>query len=524
VNTAQANADTHKVLGRYTLVRLIGRGGMAEVWKAKMRGAHNFQRVVVVKRILPHLVSDPQFVRMFTTEATLSARLAHPNIVHVYEFAEADGELFLAMEYVHGVNLSDLVKQLGDRDERLPVGMAVRVAHEICLALGYAHALHDEDGKPLGIIHRDVSPSNIMVGYDGTVKLLDFGIAKALNKSDEHTRTGAFKGKVSYMSPEAVESEVELDARTDIFAVGVVLHEMLLGKRLFKGRDDLHTIALVRACRVEPPSVERAEVSPELDRIVGKALARDRDLRYQSAGALAADLSRLLEDLRWDDQRTAVLLRAYDLEPLPDDAIPEPMSEPTSHSVAAAREAATVAARSTFRSPGVATARSWRMRRRHLVRAAGLLVGVVVAVAAVWWALRDAAPEAVQKTTSSPVVTEPLAPPAPASAPATPGPEQGAVADPAAAARVTASPAVVNEAPAAANAPVASKSPEAPTSRAGGASKPKAGLRGTSAAATAGGAEGTRPTRREPPRPAKGAARRPAPTIDLQRGELLKTF
>jgi tRNA A-37 threonylcarbamoyl transferase component Bud32 len=297
--------------GRYSLLRPIGRGGMAEVWKAKIHGAQNFQRLVVVKRILPHLSSDPEFVRMFTVEAKLSARLNHPNIVQVFEFSEVDGEHYLAMEFVAGVNLGDVQKRL--KDVRIPIGMAAHTVREVCLALAYAHALADEDGQRLRIIHRDVSPSNVMLGYDGGVKLLDFGVAKALSQSDELTRTGALKGKVGYMSPEAIEGEVELDGRTDIFAAGVVLWEMLTGRRLFRGHDDLRTIALVRACKVDPPSRERPDVSPELDRIVGKALARARDERYQSADELAADLTRVLRELEWDAFRTAAFLKQHEI-------------------------------------------------------------------------------------------------------------------------------------------------------------------------------------------------------------------
>src|SRR5881394_3408460 len=241
----ESESDTPSAItpfGRYSLLRPIGRGGMAEVWKAKIHGAQNFQRLVVVKRILPHLSSDPEFVRMFTVEAKLSARLNHPNIVQVFEFSEVNGEHYLAMEFVAGVNLGDVQKRL--KDVRIPIGMAAHTVREVCLALAYAHALADEDGHRLRIIHRDVSPSNVMLGYDGSVKLLDFGVAKALSQSEELTRTGALKGKVGYMSPEAIEGEAELDGRTDIFAAGVVLYEMLTGRRLFRGHDDLKTIAL----------------------------------------------------------------------------------------------------------------------------------------------------------------------------------------------------------------------------------------------------------------------------------------
>ena len=228
-----------------------------------------------MKRILPHLCLDPELVAMFTAEALLSAQLNHSNIVQVFEFAENEGELYLAMEYVHGVNLAELLKRLDGVP--VPVGMATYLVREVALALAYAHALKDEEGIPLSIIHRDVSPSNVMVGYDGSVKLVDFGVAMAGARPAEQPKQRIrLKGKVAYMSPEALEGELELDGRTDIFAAGVLLHELLTARRLFRAHDDRHTMALVRACKVRPPSRERAGVPAELDRIVGRALARDR--------------------------------------------------------------------------------------------------------------------------------------------------------------------------------------------------------------------------------------------------------
>jgi serine/threonine protein kinase len=313
VTSIQNGTPAGTAFGRYTLIRPIGRGGMAEVWKAKIHGAQNFQRLVVVKRILPHLSSDPTFVRMFTDEAVLSARLNHPNIVQVFEFAEVAGEHYLAMEYVHGVNVGDIQKRVPHG--QVPVGMAAHIVREVCLALAYAHGLTDDEERPVPVIHRDVSPSNVMIGYDGSVKLVDFGVAKVLSHSDEMTRTGALKGKVGYMSPEAIEGELELDGRTDLFSAGVLLHELLAGRRLFKGHDDLRTIALVRACRVAAPSLSRPEVPAELDAIVGKALARDREARYQSALAFAAELTQVVKATGWDAAATAAFLKEQQIQP-----------------------------------------------------------------------------------------------------------------------------------------------------------------------------------------------------------------
>jgi serine/threonine protein kinase len=301
---------------------------MAEIWKARIHGAQNFQRLVVVKRILPHLSLDPELVSMFTAEAMLSAQLNHPNIVQVFEFAENEGELYLAMEYVHGVNLAELLKRLDGVP--IPVGMAAYLVREVALALAYAHALKDEDGRPLSIIHRDVSPSNVMVGYDGSVKLVDFGVAMARDRSgvragDSGTTGGggaaaessipALKGKVAYMSPEALDGQLPLDGRTDIFAAGVLLHELLTARRLFRAQDDRHTMTLVRQCKVKPPSQGRRDVPADLDRVVARALARDRRSRYATADAFAADLRLVAARASWDRVRTATFLRERGIQP-----------------------------------------------------------------------------------------------------------------------------------------------------------------------------------------------------------------
>jgi tRNA A-37 threonylcarbamoyl transferase component Bud32 len=287
---------------------------MAEIWKARIHGTKNFQRMVVVKRILPHLCLDPELVNMFAAEAMLSAQLNHTNIVQVFEFAENEGELYLAMEYVNGVNLAELLKRLDGVP--VPVGMAAYLVREVALALAYAHALKDEEGRPLSIIHRDVSPSNVMVGYDGSVKLVDFGVAMA-RISPENGRIGndSLKGKVAYMSPEALDGKLELDGRTDIFAAGVLLHELLTARRLFRAHDDQRTMALVRACKVRPPSRQRADVPADLDGIVARALARDRRSRYASADTFAAELARVAARCAWDRVQTAAFLREHGIQP-----------------------------------------------------------------------------------------------------------------------------------------------------------------------------------------------------------------
>jgi eukaryotic-like serine/threonine-protein kinase len=294
--------------GKYLLVERLGRGGMAEVWKAKILGPAGFQRTVVVKRILPHLAEDPHFVQMFVSEARLSARLSHANIVHVYELGDVGGEYFICMEYVRG---RDLVSVMRAHLMRAipPPGVGAFVVREVCRALSYAHALTDDDGRPLRLIHRDVSPSNVMLSFDGSVKLLDFGIAKALNEASEHkTQTGTLKGKFGYMSPEQVEGK-EIDHRTDLFAAGIMLHEVLTGRRLFKGQTDIQTIAMVREANIQPPSTFNSLVPPELDRVCMKALARSLDVRYQRCDEMAFELDAVVHQLKWGAERVAGMLK-----------------------------------------------------------------------------------------------------------------------------------------------------------------------------------------------------------------------
>jgi hypothetical protein len=294
--------------GKYLLVERLGRGGMAEVWKAKILGPAGFQRTVVVKRILPHLAEDPHFVQMFVSEARLSARLSHANIVHVYELGDVDSEYFICMEYVRGRDLVSVMRAHLMRSIP-PPGLGAFVVREVCRALSYAHALTDDDGRPLRLIHRDVSPSNVMLSFDGSVKLLDFGIAKALNEASENkTQTGTLKGKFGYMSPEQVEGK-EIDHRTDLFAAGIMLHEVLTGRRLFKGQTDIQTIAMVREANIQPPSTYNPQVPAELDRVCMKALARSLDVRFQRCDEMAFELDAVVHQLKWGTERNAGMLK-----------------------------------------------------------------------------------------------------------------------------------------------------------------------------------------------------------------------
>jgi serine/threonine protein kinase len=285
---------------------------MADVFKARVQGPAGFERIFVVKRILPHLSDDPTFTKMFIEEAKMSARLSHPNIVQVFELGAVDNEYFISMEYVRGRDLAETMRTLWARIGPPRPELVAYVGREMCRALAYAHDLTADDGAPLGMIHRDVSPSNVMLSYDGAVKLLDFGIAKALggdDKTDESaTQRGTLKGKFAYMAPEQTQGS-DVDRRIDIFATGIVLHEILTGRRLFKGENDLQTVEKVRVCDVPPPSLQNPLCPPELDVIVLKALAKYRDDRFHTTSEMADALDDVVHAARFQPSHLAQLMR-----------------------------------------------------------------------------------------------------------------------------------------------------------------------------------------------------------------------
>jgi hypothetical protein len=291
--------------GPYLLTECVGQGGMAVVYKATRHGPSGFEKTVVIKAMLPALTSQREFVAMFSSEARLMAALTHPNIVQVHDFGVVDGIPYLAMEYLAGRNLSQLRAAVAARGQKMPVGFALAVAREMCHGLGYAHAFVDGDGNRRQIIHRDVSPSNVMVGRDGSVKLLDFGVAKIVGEFD-YDLTQSFKGKYAYMSPEQVNHQ-PIDRRVDVFAAGILLHELLTGKRLFAAQTELETLQRVSAAQVVAPSVDNREVPRALDAIVKKALARDPNERYASGTELAEALE-ALDALAWPRKRVAAFV------------------------------------------------------------------------------------------------------------------------------------------------------------------------------------------------------------------------
>ncbi len=282
---------------------------MADVFKARVQGPGGFERIFVIKRILPHLSDDPTFTKMFMEEAKLAARLNHPNIVQVFELDSVDGEYFMSMEYVRGRDLAETMRTLWARVGPPRPELVAYVGREMCRALAYAHDFTADDGTRLGMIHRDISPSNVMLSVEGAVKLLDFGIAKALtgDNEDNNTKSGTLKGKFAYMAPEQTMSN-EVDRRIDIFATGIVLHEILTGRRLFKGENDLQTIEKVRQCNVLPPSLHNPLCPPELDEIVLRALAKDSQERYQNGSEMAEALDDIVHAARFQPTQLAQIM------------------------------------------------------------------------------------------------------------------------------------------------------------------------------------------------------------------------
>lgn len=278
--------------GKYILVQRIARGGMAEIYLAyQIMSPPDVKRLVALKRILPEYCNDPSFVNMFLNEAKIASYLNHPNIAFVYEVGEIKGIYYIAMEYIAGVNLKQLIKYAFP----IPTEMVLYIISSIAYGLSYAHKFKTEDGTPLNIVHRDITPHNIMVSFSGEVKLLDFGIAKARIQA-ERTRSGVLKGKYSYMSPEQATGRI-IDYRSDIFSLGIVLYEALTGIKPFASNSPIETLQLVQECKPISPSLLSTRVTPTLERIILKCLAKDPNERYQDGELLAYELEELLYDI-----------------------------------------------------------------------------------------------------------------------------------------------------------------------------------------------------------------------------------
>ncbi len=448
-NTVEPAPLPRLSLGKYQLVRHLATGGMAEVILARVRGIEGFERHVVIKKIRDERAHDQRFVQMFLDEARLAAALHHNNIVHVHDIGQEDGEYFFTMEYVHGEDLRRLLAHMAEHERQLPLEHCVTITLAAASALHHAHEHRGPDRSFAGIVHRDVSPANILVAYDGNVKVVDFGIAKLAQRTDE---TGLMKGKVAYMSPEQCLG-LDVDRRSDVFCLGIVLYELVTVRRLFKGPNDFLTMSSITHGVIPPPSGLRPDLPPELEAIILKALAPQPEDRYQTAGEMRAALERFAASARMQTSTTALadFMRAE----FGDRDVPWMIAEDepevsidfdgSGSGVVAAPDAAVAAQQASAASPPAARAVSvppWmaalrpmpgtspdanahapampsaRRRRRMALAAIGAAVVVVSgAVIAVMASPDGPAPAA---SASMPIFAPPPAPPAPPPAPLPP--------------------------------------------------------------------------------------------------------
>jgi hypothetical protein len=397
--------------GRYVLLDRIAEGGMAEVFRAIMPGAEGFKRTFVIKRILSQLSQSANFVDMFVREARIGAMLNHPNIVQVYDFGSVDGHYFLAMEYLRGRDVLAIIKQLRDMKQPFPIPVAAFIAHEVAGCLAYAHGLTAPDGRPLDIVHRDVSPSNVMCLREGGVKLLDFGIASAVSEAKaeqtEQTEQGNFRGKLAYMAPERLRNE-RADGRSDLYSLGVMLWEMLTCRRLFRGTSDADTFKKVFEMPIPAPSTQRPEVPPSLDAIVQKALAREPGQRYQSGQTLADDLEEVMRETKFQSRMLPKMLAELFGSGLHSSQVAMSCLTPEMLAAAGAPDIPTTGSAAVVGATDLAEASVWHSWR---LWAAVATTAVVVAVAL----LLGLRPGRVE-----PRVAAPTAPPTPSAVPAPP--------------------------------------------------------------------------------------------------------
>jgi eukaryotic-like serine/threonine-protein kinase len=287
-----------KQFGKYTLLRRLAAGGMAEIFLALHRSVAGFEKLVVIKRILPSMNTNKAFIDMLLHEARIAATLSHPNIVQTFDVGQADGTYFIAMEHIHGEDLQGIVRAMKKRElTEFPLEHTLGIVLGMCSGLAYAHDKRDFEGKPLSIVHRDISPRNIVVSFTGDVKVVDFGIAKSGLEPEEEAGAGQLKGKAPYMSPEQAQGH-EIDWRSDVFATGVMLFELTTGKRLFKGASEFETLKLIVDKEYPRPSTIRPGYPPALEEIVMRALSKDREQRYQTAREMQADIEIFVREER----------------------------------------------------------------------------------------------------------------------------------------------------------------------------------------------------------------------------------
>ncbi|MBI5479878.1 MAG: serine/threonine protein kinase [Deltaproteobacteria bacterium] len=278
------------IFGRYELLDKLGEGGMAEVFKARLRGGAGIDKLLVIKRILPQVSSDPEFIRLFVNEAKIALPLTHGNITSTFEFGDVEGQFFLAMEYIHGQDLATVMHRCGEARVRMPVEAALYVASEVAKGLNYAHSYISPTGGRIQVVHLDVSPQNVLISYDGAVKLTDFGIASLLRRPDAD---GKIRGKACYLAPEQAMGK-DVDGRTDIFALGTVLYEALTGVRPFDAPEDLAAVAKVVKAEAPPPSQYRPGMPVTVEEVIMKALHREPHFRYERAADFQVALSQLM--------------------------------------------------------------------------------------------------------------------------------------------------------------------------------------------------------------------------------------
>jgi eukaryotic-like serine/threonine-protein kinase len=344
--------------GKYTLIERIAVGGMAEIFLGRQAGLEGFEKTIVIKRMRPHLSKQVNFVKMFLNEAKLAAQLNHPNIVQVYDLGKIGESYFIAMEYVFGRDMRRVIPKADEMNIPFPLVYALKIISNVCQGLYYAHEKTDLQGHALGIVHRDVTPENIFVAFDGGVKVLDFGIAKATNQVEE-TRAGEIKGKLSYMSPEQCLGK-PLDCRSDLFSVGTVLYEWITGFKLFTGESEVAVLKSITEGKIYAPSYFKPDIPEEVERIVMRALEKDRSQRYQSALELQHDIDLFLQhsDFVPTDVHLSNFLKQLFQDEL--NAEKEKLSEPQSRSpldeiVSGLMEAPASAAHQIAPSPPVET-------------------------------------------------------------------------------------------------------------------------------------------------------------------------
>jgi len=284
-----------KQFGKYQLIAKLAQGGMAEIYLAVENAAYGARRFVIVKRMRPAFEGDSDYIDFFITEGRVALKVAHPNLPQSFELGRVDTGYYLAMEYIRGPSLLELLRAAGRKGRILNLRTIMTVAMSVAAALDHVHGLSDVDGRPMRVVHRDVTPQNVLVGFDGTVKLIDFGIAQASIQA-HRTAAGVVKGKFSYLSPEQINRRELLDHRADLFSLGIVMHEALSGRSLFRARSDRETVDRVLSGDIPLPSTIRDDVPQALDEVVMRALARDPNRRYQRAYDVLLDLEHVADE------------------------------------------------------------------------------------------------------------------------------------------------------------------------------------------------------------------------------------